>query len=297
MSGSLIPTAQQAWEQHWLDTIEEHFCAARGRVDAVYECQFGSARAVWQRHWRHKSDIPRDLLNLPRGLWRASSKVFGLKSPKAAPPPSQKELAISRVLEAELLQLSQLQQKLILHLQSHPDLQDGQWQELQAVLGGYSPDAARFYLEKAVNQLTLTHEGSRDFLLFVSLGLLGRGLCEKVAFGGAVSLGSAAASGIYLSQQSFVGSLWASWFGVPGWVTVSGAVTGVGVVLVATPLIAPLTEYGINRLRARKFLHRLVDQVEQQLQHPGKDIGSLAGQMGSYLQLLPDLIQILKHLR
>jgi len=252
---------------------------------------------VWQRHWRYKGDIPRDLLNLPRGLWRASSRVLGFKSEVATSTPSQKELAISRVLEAELLQLSQLQRKLILHLQTHPDLQAGQWQELQAVLDGYSPEAARFYLEKAVNQLTLTHEGSRDFLLFVSLGLLGRGLCEKVAFGGAVSLGSAAASGVYLSQQSFVGTLWASWFGVPGWVTVSGAVTGVGVVLVATPLIAPLTEYGINRLRAKKFLHRLVDQVEEQLQHPGKDVGSLAGQMGTYLQLLPDLIQILKHVR
>ena len=284
--------------ESWDQTVEKHFEGARERVEPIYLEHFASLGNVYRRHWRNRRDIPTDLLNLPRGLWRLSKRSLGMKSYANSSARSLKDTELARLLERDLLQLDQLNGKLWLQLQNLMTQDSEQWRQLELLLRPYSPEKASHMLTDAVQRLTLTHEGGRDFLLFVSMGLIGRGLSDKIGFAGAMTLGSAAASSIYLSQQGVLGSLWAGWFGVPGWVGITGASAGFGLVLLATPIISPITEYGVNRVRAKKLLHQTIDQTEEQLLMPSeKDLLSVVGQMGTYVQLLPDLIHILKQLR
>ncbi|GLS24726.1 hypothetical protein [Marinibactrum halimedae] len=292
---------KEALERQWLDQwqaiVDTHFLLAHERVDPFFSHYFLSVKHVWQRHWRHKADIPQDLLNLPKSAWRLCTAP--LRKGKTAPPPlmTRKEKELTERLQVELLALPTLHQQLFEHLQSHPTFCDEQWSELQSLLSPFSEEEAHHQLSSAINRLTITQEGGRDFLLFISLGIIGRGLSDKVAFGSAMTLGSSAATGAYMSQQGFFGGLWASWFGVPGWVSATGAVAGFGLVLIATPLLSPLTEVGINRIRGRKALTKIVDEAHQQMGHQHKDLSTLAGHLGTFMQMLPDVVQLLKHLK
>ena len=297
-----------AWQQTLERTVCAHFADARQRIDPVYQQHFADLGSVYRRHWQHRGDIPRDLANIPRSLWRLAvqggrwvARVKpGADKAESEPQPvrlSQKEQAIARVLIEDLLQLPQLELQLLSHLQQHPLANGEHWQELQQLLSQHSPEQAQQRLAQALTRLTATQEGSRDMALFLALGMLGRSFGDKIAFGSAMGLGSAAATSVYIGQQSFWGGLWVQWFGAPGWVTATGAATGMVAVVLVTPLIAPLTEYGINRVRAKKFLGEAVDRVEQNILHTRADAGSIAGQMGSFVQMLPDLLQLLRGIK
>jgi hypothetical protein len=183
------------------------------------------------------------------------------------------------------------------HLIKHPSFVRADLDALEKTLSQLPADVARKKLVHSVDSLTQTHEGGRDFLLFVAIGLLGRGIIDKAAFGSAAALGSAAATSIYLSKQSFLAGVWLSWAGTPTWVSAAGAIGGVGSTILLTPLIAPITEYSVNRMRAKKMLTEIIDQTESKVAVNQKDLAKFAGQFGTYSQLIPDLIQILKHFK
>ena len=291
-----MTTAVAEWEAALQALISDHFSAARARVEPFYQQHFSRLSVILSRHWQHRRDIPRDLATLPRAAWRMASQLRR-KSPPPSPELSLKEQAIAQLVVGELLQLPPLQQRLLAHLEQHPQVSAQQWQALHGLLDQYSPEQAQVRLRQALERLAVTREGGRDMAIFLSLGMLGRGLGDKLAFGSAMGLGSAAATSVYIGQQSFLAGLWAQWFGAPGWVVAGGAVGGAAVVLLCTPLIAPLAEFGVNKVRAKRFLHEAVDRVERDISDTRADAGSLAGQMGSYVQLLPDLLQLLRTLR
>lgn len=286
------------WLDAWQETIEQHFDSARARVDPIYQQHFASLSAVVHRHWQHRGDVPKDLMNLPRGLWRLGTQWRQKNTPtKRDLNPTGKELALINVISSELLQIDELQKKFHQHIQSHADFKPEEYQKLDKLLSNMSAEEAREKLQVAVERLRLSHEGSRDLFIFVSLGLVSRSLADKIAFGGAAAIGSSLATSAYLSQKTFLGALWASWFGAPGWVTTLGAAGGMGAILIATPIISPFTETGINRIRAKKTLHQIIDETETRTKHAQFDAASATGQVATYLQLLPDLVQLIKQIR
>ncbi len=288
----------EAWLYHWGCQYKEHFQSARNRIEPVYETEFASFSAVSKRHWHHRRDIPQDLLTLPRSLWRGANKLVKRNTEEtSATPTTGKSEAVANIIEHELLKLTDLQTAFADHLIKHPNFIRADLESLEKTLSQVPVDTARQKLMRGVDSLSQTHEGGRDFLLFVAIGLLGRGIVDKAAFGSAAALGSAAATSIYLSKQSFLASVWMSWAGTPTWVSAAGAIGGVGSTILLTPLIAPLTEYSVNKLRAKKLLHGIVNQAESKVAINEKDLAKFAGQFGTYAQLLPDLVQILKHLK
>ncbi len=294
----MIDTANtvQQWEQELQRLVKGHFAAAHQRVDVVYQQHFASLRRVLHRHWQHRKDIPRDLANIPRASWRLAKRLGGRQLDNTIKL-SHKEIAVAQVLTNDLLALQQLEQKLVEHIKKHPHTDINQLNELQNLINEFTPEQAQQRLQQALSRLTLTHEGSRDMVIFFTLGLVGRSFSDKLAFGSALGLGSAAATSLYLSQQSFWGALWAKWAGVPTWVSVGGAFGGALFLLAATPIIAPLTEYGVNKVRAKKFLHEVVTRVEQKILQTNPDATSVVAHIGTYIQLLPDLIQALRVIR
>ena len=296
MSTSNTLSTTEQWEQDLQQLVKDHFVAAHQRVDIVYNKHFASLRKVFHRHWQHRRDIPRDLANIPRATWHLAKRLGGRKVDSNLKL-SQKEIAISQIMINELLQLHILEQALIEQIKKHPDTDANHWDELQSLINEFTPEQAQQRLQQALSRLTLTHEGSRDMLIFFTLGLVGRSFSDKLAFGSAIGLGSAAATSIYISQQSYWGALWAQWAGVPAWISVGGAIGGAVVLLAATPLVAPLAEYGVNRIRAKKFLHEVVTRVEKNILQTKPDATSVVAHIGTYIQLLPDLIQALRVIR
>ncbi|GAB2196046.1 hypothetical protein [Sessilibacter sp. MAH4] len=294
-------TSVEAWEHHWQGIYRAHFFAARQRLDAVYNTHFANLKAVSKRHWQYRSDVPRDLLALPRSLWIQTTKLLPIGkhklSAQAESKLSQKELAVLKIIEDELLHVNQLQELFSQHLLKHPSINKSELSELTATLRKLPPEQSEANLLKAINRLQIPQEGGREFVMFLAVGVLGRGVVDKAAFGSAAALGSAAATSVYISKQSFLAGLWLSWTGVPGWVSVIGAMGGLGSALLIAPLLSPLTEYGVNRWRAKKILAEIIDQTENRAAIAEKDLATFAGRVGIYAQLIPDLLQVIKHLR
>lgn len=295
MSTPILNSTEQ-WEEELQALVKSHFTAAQERVDKVYAEHFASLRRVLHRHWQHRKDIPRDLATIPRATWRLAKRLAGkhIEKPLSL---SQKEIEISQILINELLDLPSLEQTIITHITKHPDVNPEDWLEIKQIIGTYTPEQAQQHLQQALSRLTITHEGSRDMAIFFTLGLIGRSFSDKLVFGSALGIGSAAATSLYISQQSYWGALWAKWAGVPTWISVGGAVSGAVVLLAATPLIAPLTEYGVNKFRAKKFLHEVITRVENSILQTKPDATSIIAHIGTYIQLLPDLLTALRAIR
>lgn len=284
------------WQTQLDSMLDEHFSAVRERIPVFYERHFASLRQIASRHWQHRRDVPRDLATIPRFTWHALRRLSGRKV-DAGRRYSAKEMALAGLVGTELLCLPELEEKLLCHLSQHPQLDLSKQEEVQAMLARYSPTELDVRLREAVARLAVDHEGSRDVIVFLALGMIGRAVSDKIAFGSAGLLGASAASSIYLSQQSFFAGLWVKWFGTPAWVSVAGGAAGFLTLLLLTPVFAPFVELGVNRLRAERMLNNLVDQIQQQLQQPGSDGYTLAAYAGTYIQLLPDLLNVLKALR
>ena len=151
------------------------------------------------------------------------------------------------------------------------------------------------YVNHQLQRLHLPGEGMREALLALTIMLSGRVLGDKALVSSAASLGSTLATSVYIGQQTWWGAFWASWFGVPGWVSWAGIGTGIASVILISPLLAPGIEWGMNRLRARRLLTQTVQQAREQLLQ--KDRVLLLSRLGLYLQLLPDIAQYLARLR
>ena len=286
----LAAESTEQWQSQLLGAIDDHFAGAHQRVDRAYRQHFASLRAILGRHWQHRRDVPADLLAAPRALWHT---VRRSKSQQARPL-TGKEQAVAAVMAEQVLDLPGLQALMLEHLRHHPDYHQREFDELRALLAPYDSAQAARRLQLAVAQWGQRHDSNRDLLLFFSLGLLGRAVSDKIAFGSASLIGMSAASSVYISQQGALSALWASWFGVPGWVAVSGALAGFAVVIAATPILSPFIEYGFNRYRTRQRLQKMVEQVHRDVRQP---LSERLWQYSGYLQFIPDLIQILKQLR
>jgi len=274
-------------EQQLIQLIEQHFHLAESRVDDVYQAHFSRASVIAARHWRHRRDIPGDLLVLPRTLGNL------LLRRKTTARPSGKETELRQIIELELLDLPGLELALQNHCeevirQAGPDLSS------KPLTAAQRQDFEQ-YVNHQLKRLHLPGEGMREALLALTVMLSGRVLGDKALVSSAASLGSTLATSVYIGQQSWWGAFWASWFGVPGWVSWAGIGTGVASIIVLSPLIAPGIEWGMNRLRARRLLQQTVEQARAQLLQ--KDRLLLLSRLGVYLQLLPDIAQYLVRLR
>ncbi|WP_020409934.1 hypothetical protein [Hahella ganghwensis] len=279
--------------------IRDHFTAAHERVPEFYRQHFISVRGVSARHWKHKRDIPQDLMSVPRALWRLSSRLWQ-KSSKSPVPLSGKETALLQALETDLLQLSVLQQK----LNQVTERWIPEWKACEASLSAPMTEqqsvAVMAFLQDRLGRLGGTREGSRDLLMFLLIGGLGRQfaghLGSQITFGSAMATGAAMANGVYLSQQSFWGLLWTKFAGVPAWVGWVGAGTGMLATLAVAPLLSPLAELAINRLRGERYLHKMLDQIERENFHTRGELIDMVGPLGSLSQLAPDLLALLRQL-
>lgn len=260
--------------------IDAHFAAAHSRVDSISSAYFTSLPTVLARHWRNRRDIPADLAAIPRGLWYLLRKLW--RRPSSAVPRALtgKEADVAEVIAEQLINLSSLEVLLNTHRQALSTSLDG--------------TVAAQRLQQAVAQWGSKQDNSRDTLLFLCLGLLGRGLSDKILFGSASLIGASLATSVYLSQQGFFSALWTSMFGAPAWVAVLGAVLGFAAVFVATPVIAPFLEWASNRFWARRRLHRVLDQIHRELRAPVTDH---LWRYGGYLQFVPDVVLLLRHIR
>lgn len=282
---ALATPEQRQWAQALAADIDSHFAGAHQRLEAVYRREFYALSAVLRRHRRHWRDIPADLAALPRSLWRLLSR-------RSRPRPlTGKEGAVAALLSDEVIDLAALQALLLQRLRGYPD---PALPEVSEALSLASPEQAEERLQRAVARWGLSQDSSRDILVFIALGLAGRGLSDKVIFGSASVLGASGAASLYIANQGWLGGWWANWFGVPGWVSVAGAAAGMFGMLLLSPLLSPFVECAMNRLWRRRRLHRLLDEVQRQLQPP---LGEQVWQYGTYLQFVPDILLLLRQWR
>lgn len=277
------------------DIIREHFKQVEQEVDPIYLHYFASAKIVFFRHWQHKKDIPHDLIALPRSLLRTTVRWMRPNKVNATPlPESGKQQELRRIIQEELLKLSDLEHKLESYCQSVLNQYQESIQDVEQLTEKQQQDF-QSYVQHQLDRLNLTHEGVREGLLTLTIIVTGKALGDKAILSSAASLGGTLASSIYISQQGWLGALWASWMGAPSWVGLVGAGAGLAALLLLSPLLAPAVELGVNRIRSRKVLRQTVRQAEQQLL--SKDKVYLASRMGVYLQLLPDLAQFIARLK
>ena len=264
--------------------VQNHFLEARKRVTDVWRRDLVSVRSVAKRHWRHRRDIPKDLVSMPRTLWRGVMDLLN-RWPRAASEKTKskvrvlsgKEAALMRMIREDLLDLPGLQRQLQARLLlADPQLSSCQ-HLLEELAGEDRLQAIERYLDGELERLSTPSEGTRDLLVFLLIGIVSKGSGLNATFGSAIAAGSATASAIYIASQSWWGALWLQFSGLPGWVGVAGAVGGLGVALVLTPFLAPLSEWLVNRWRGEGYLHDLIGQVEHNLLENRRDGLDLAG--------------------
>ena len=274
--------------------IQQHFREAEQAIEPVYQRYFASPGAVFSRHWRHKRDIPADLLALPRSLLNSGRRLLRQDSKDTHLRQSGKQQELRRIINDELLDLPGLEQKIENRVNQAIEHYQQQLTG-QAELSRQQRLEFEHYVDHQLNRLHLTHEGLREGLLAFTLMITGRALGDKAVLSSAASVGGTLATSAYLSQQGWLAALWAGCMGVPGWVTLAGASAGAVAALLISPLLAPGLEWGMNRFRARRLLQQTVTDAEQQLLK--KDGLLAASRLGVYLQILPDIAQFLQRMR
>lgn len=285
-----------ALTQTLADILRHHFAEARERVPRVYREHLATARPIWQRHWTHRRDVPADLLALPRLLWRQGRRL--LRRPAPHPPAlTGKEQALLGILREDLLDLPGLQRQLEVALaQASADLADCEALLARQAAAGRLPELEG-WLQRQIERHSGPREGTRDLLVFLLVGLAARSGGLDVTFGSAIAAGSAAATAVYLSSQSWWGSLWIHLTGIPGWVSVAGALGGATAGLLLAPLVAPFGEWVVNRWRGEHYLRDIVDRTETSLLETRHDGLDFLGQLAALTQFAPDLLALLRSWR
>jgi len=276
--------------------IIEHFECARTRVDSVCSDHLYSLKAVTQRHWRHRKDIPQDIAAVPRAGWGLLKKAFTktirdgqhLNTLRA----SGKELELLEIVSEELLQLNELSDKLNNYLEKEVFDVGLTVEELFHFLDKDNAVFVEQWLQQRIETHSVAQEGLRESLVFVATGLVGRAFSDKAVFGSSMGLGSMAATSFYVSHQGWWAGFMTQMFGVPGWVGVAGMVGGAATTLAVMPIISPIVEIGVNRFRAKRMLIKIVNSVEQDMMKDSPEIAGIAGRLATFIGMLPDLVQI-----
>lgn len=284
---------QQFSEAALRNIIHEHLDEAGKRVDQVYAKHFASTRAVLARHWRHKKDIPADLMALPRHTWGFFSRTI-LRRKSQPLPKTGKARELEGVIAEQLLDLKGLEKKIEHYVQPYKDEFEHELSSILEQVPSLQRQAFTKELEMQVERLNTPIEGTREAVVFLIAGIVGKVFSKKVTFGSSIATGKAVAVSVYMSQLSWFGSLWAKIFGIPSWVGYAGAGAGVMAALIVAPLLTPVFELGINRMRARKILRQTVAAARQKLTGKGRDAVDIAGKTAIYLQVLPDIIEVAK---
>ncbi len=286
-------TEDQIHQNAIQNIINNHFVQAENRIEPICSSYFYSFREIIKRHWKNKKDIPNDLASIPRHSWNFVAKKVFKKNIKSLPK-SGKVKEIESIISNQLLDLSGLEKEIEDYL--IPYQQEFE-KSLSDILESVPvPDRGKYanMLESEIEKLTTPIEGCRDAVMFLVAGIVGKVFSDKIVFGSMLSTGKAIATSIYMSQLSWFGALWANIFGIPAWIGVAGAIGGMAAGIIVAPLVSPLFEFGINRLRAKKILTEIVRSAEEKLTVAGKDAFNVAGKIAIYLQVFPDILHIAK---
>lgn len=273
--------------------INDHFHQAEKRLENVYQLHFISPKAIFSRHWRHKKDIPSDLLALPRHTWNFIS-VKILKKDSKSIPQSGKVKEIEKIVYDELLDLKWLENKIQSYVEPYQLNFETEFTNILKNVPGLQQNKFLKELEDQLEKLTTPIEGTRETVMFLIAGIIGKVFSDKVTFGSAIATGQAAATSIYMSQLTWVGSLWAGIFGAPMWVTVIGASGGILIGAIVAPLLTPIFELGFNKLRAKKILKETIVSAQHKMIEQDPDAYNVAGKIAIYLQVFPDILHLAK---
>ncbi len=287
-------------EQHRDDLnalVDAHLNEARSRVDEIYLKHFSSPQVVLNRHWRFRGDIPKELATLPRSSCNfVKSAINRSKKPvnkqeAEAISLTGKQAELYNIIEVELLDLPGLDQKLQDYVTYYQANFDFQMSDILSGLPTQQRTEIELQLSQHIERMSLPVEGSRETVMFLFAGLIGKSLGAN-SFGSSIATGQAAATAIYTANLSWWSGLWVSLTGVPAWVGLVGASGGVLAALIVAPVLAPLLELGVNRFRGKKMLYAIIEQVRNRVIKPPSDAVDVIGKLAVYLQLLPDIINL-----
>jgi hypothetical protein len=294
----------QTMEQHrqnLINIVEAHLNEAKERVTPVYLKYFSSPSVVVNRHWRHRGDIPKELATLPRSAWGLIKSAITkgknqLDKQADSISLSGKQLELYNVIQVELLDIGGLDKKLQNYVMQYQSNFDSKLSNLLDGLPTDQREEVERQLSHHIERMSLPVEGSREALMFLLTGLIGKGLGAS-GFGSSIATGQAAATAIYTSNISWWGGLWVNLTGVPGWVSLAGATSGLVATLIIAPFFAPLLEVGVNRFRGKKMLFEIVEHVRAGVIKPPSDTVDILGKLAVYLQLLPDIINFVAKIK
>ncbi|MCG8315493.1 MAG: hypothetical protein MI976_19975 [Pseudomonadales bacterium] len=292
-----MTTDIKAIEQALETIIDQHFAEVRRQVPSFYRSHIASFRSILSRHWRHKKDAPREFMHVPLKVYQWGRRKVTGSEVIDTEVTLGKDAELTQLVLNDLLQVPLLEAKIQTHLASNIEHYKAYQNELESTLQRYGEAQVMAALDSHLNHLFIPRDGGRELFMFLMLGLVGKTLSTQVTFGSAVGLGGALAASVYTSQQSWLGAIWIKLTGVPGWVTVGGASAGFAMALLATPLVSPLSELLVNRIRGEKFFHQVVDQFQLDLNTAKSDRLNFAGHVACYVQALPEIIQVLRMIR
>jgi hypothetical protein len=274
--------------------VDAHLNEAKSRVIPVYLKYFASSTVVLDRHWRNRRDIPKELATLPRTMWSSFKSVVTRATSQSDKNTdsislSGKQLELYNAIEVELLDIGGLDKKLQNYVMQYQSNFDFKLSNLLDDLPTNQREEVETQISHYIDRMSLPVEGSREALMFLLTGLIGKGL-GATGFGSSIATGQAAATAIYTSNLSWWGGLWVGLTGVPGWVGLAGATSGFMATIVIAPFFAPLLEVGMNRFRGKKMLFEIIEHVRIRVIKPPSDTVDVLGKLAIYLQLLPDII-------
>ncbi|MFC1504352.1 hypothetical protein ACFL6D_02940 [Spirochaetota bacterium] len=271
--------------------VEEHFTEVDVRIESVNKKYFSDPKEVFARHWRNKKDIPSDLAAIPRHTWNIIAKYI-LKKKTITVPKSGKQKEVEAIIYTELLDIGGLEKKIEEYVKPY---QEDFEAELRSVIGQVPVLKREEFsreLERNLEDLNIPVDGVRETVMFLMAGVVGKVFADNITFGSMLATGKSIAISMYMSQLSWFGYIWASIFGTPAWVSVIGIAGGVITALLVAPLISPLFEMGINRIRARRVLRNIVSYARKTLTEKGTSTVTIAGKIAVYLQILPDCLEM-----
>ncbi|MHC1697573.1 MAG: hypothetical protein AB9919_05815 [Geobacteraceae bacterium] len=278
----------QDYQNEIVKIINDHFNLADGRVDEIYEKNFSDIKEVFSRHWRHKKDIPYDMVNPVKYAYDFVVKKIAPGKKIKTFPKAGKAQEIEQIISDHLLDLPGLENKINRYVELYEKRVE---QELSEILENVPALQREKFTEELILQIDRLQspiDGAREAALCLVVGIVGK--VYSGTFCGSIGSGGAVATTIYISQLSWIGSIWANIFGAPAWIGWVGGVGGLLVTLVAAPLLTPFFEIGINKLRAKKILRSSIRSARNKLAGKDSDAINVAGKTAIYLQFLPDVV-------
>lgn len=294
MTHSKYPLLVQDHDKNILKIINSHFDVAEERVDEVYSQHFSDTKKVFNRHWRHMKDIPYDLVSPFKYAYDYIAKIIVPNKKVYEFPRSGKSQEMEQIFSEQLLDLPGLEIEINTYVKPYQDLFENELSDILERVPALQREEFSEKLKLQIDRLQTPIDGAREAALFLVAGIVGKVFSGN--FSGSIAAGSAVGQTIYLSQLSWFGSLWASIFGAPAWVGIVGGGVGFLATLILAPIVTPLFELGINRIRAKKILMSSISSAREKLTGNGSDAYDIAGKTAIYLQFLPDVIDAARKL-